>query len=63
MKTDKKLAIMPQTNKLEKPHAKKLGRNSIACLLDEDEWKSIFLDNIPNIACPDSQADGHKKYR
>lgn len=55
MKVDIKLAIMPQTNKEEKPHAKNLGRHSIICLFDEDNCKSTILDNIPNIAFPESR--------
>lgn len=53
MKSETKLAIMPQTNKERKPHAKNLGRHSITCLLDEDDWVSKFLDSIANIACPE----------
>lgn len=36
-KQTKKLAILRQNHKEEKPPAKNLGRNSIICLLDEDE--------------------------
>lgn len=56
MKTDIKLATMPQTNKEKRPHAKNLGRHSIICLLDEDGWKKHILDNTPKIACPESQS-------
>lgn len=55
----KQSKICPQCHKLigkEKSHARNLGRNSVMCLHDEDEWKSTFLDEILIVACPDSQS-------
>lgn len=49
-----KMAMMLQTNKEEKLHAKNLGRHSIICLPVEDDWVTKFLDSITNIKCPES---------
>lgn len=43
MKSEIKLAVIPQTNKEEKLHAKNLGRHSIICLLDDDDWVKQIL--------------------
>lgn len=56
MKTVKNLSPVSKLIGKEKPHARNLGRNSVMCLHDEDEWKNTFLDEIPIVACPDSQS-------
>lgn len=59
MKTVKNLSPVSKLIGKEKPHARNLGRNSVMCLHDEDEWKThSWMKYLLLPAQIHNQADG-----